>query len=71
MLICESGKETKSEYWKNNKKQQILIENGVHIANKIGRLLHPSRHFAYVNNVYDIELGHKSRDHCLIRNIKH
>jgi len=28
-------------------------------------------YFAYVNNVYDIELGHKSRDQCLIRNIKH
>ena len=30
-----------------------------------------SRHFAYINNLYDIELGHKSHDHCLIRNIKH
>jgi len=43
MLICESWKETKSEYWKikNNKKQQILIENDVYIANKIGRLSQP------------------------------
>ena len=36
MLICQSWKETKSEYWKikNNNKQQILVENDVHIANK-------------------------------------
>jgi len=40
MLTCESWKETKSEYWKikNNKKQQIFVENDVHIANWIGRL---------------------------------
>jgi len=28
-------------------------------------------HFAYINNCYNIELGHKSHDQCLIRNIKH
>ena len=31
----------------------------------------PSYHFAYVNNHYNIELGHKSHDQYLIRNIKH
>ena len=30
----------------------------------------PSHHFDYVNNFYDIELGHKLRDQSLIRNIK-
>jgi len=29
------------------------------------------RHFAYINNLYNTELGHKSHDQCLIRNIKH
>ena len=48
---------------KNIKKQQMLVESDVHIANYIGR-------FAYVNNIYDIELGHKLHDKCLIRNIK-
>ena len=28
-------------------------------------------HHSYINNLYDIELGHKSCDQCLIRNIKH
>ena len=31
----------------------------------------PSHHFAYVNDFYNIELGHKSWDHSLIENIKH
>ena len=30
-----------------------------------------SHHFAYINNLYNIELGHKSHDECLIRNTKH
>jgi len=70
----------------NTERLRIIILKKIHIANKIGPLTSsclvdppstvvepplPSRHFAQVNNVYDIELGHKSRDHCLIRNIKH
>jgi len=30
-----------------------------------------SHHFVYINNPYDIQVGHKSCDQCLIRNIKH
>ena len=73
--ICESWKETKSEFWKikNDKKQQILVENDLYIANKIGRLSPPRviepplPTFCLCKNVYDNEMGHK----CLTRNIKH